>query len=149
MHKFLFINSVYFKIHPTGTLGADIKIKIENILGQALRGCKLAWDFPWLPAKPAAFTPAALSCSRLSQIKSAPPLQSILQGEKGREKEVRSPRYLRAKPFGARSVWMRPEMNGRPTWVKEHRCAPHLSSVVARCCSWVVQRCSPTEGSLQ
>lgn len=45
MHKFLFINSVYFKIHPTGTLGADIKIKIENILGQALRGCKLAWDF--------------------------------------------------------------------------------------------------------
>lgn len=66
MHKFLFINSVYFKIHPTGTLGADIKIKIENILGQPLEGCKLAWDFPWLPAKTAAFTPAALSCSQLS-----------------------------------------------------------------------------------
>lgn len=93
MHKFLFINSVYFKMHPTGTLGADIKIKIENILGQALRGCKLAWDFPRLPAKPAAFTPAALSCSRLSQITPAPPLQSILRGEKGTGKETRSLRY--------------------------------------------------------
>lgn len=88
------MNSVYFKIHPTGTLGADIKIKIENILGQALRGCKLAWDFPWLPAKPAAFTPAALSCSRLSQIKSAQPLQPVLKGRRGREKEMRSLRYL-------------------------------------------------------
>jgi len=94
MHKFLFINSVYFKILPTGTLGADIKIKIENILGQAHRGCKLAWDFPWLPANPAAFTPAALRCSQLRQIKSAPPLQLILQGERGREKEMRSLRYL-------------------------------------------------------
>lgn len=61
MHHFLFIDSVYFKTHPTGTLGADIKIKIENILGQPLGGCKLAWEFPWLPAQPAALTPAALS----------------------------------------------------------------------------------------
>lgn len=44
MHHFLFTNSVYFKTHPTGTLGADIKIKIENILGQPLGGCKLAWE---------------------------------------------------------------------------------------------------------
>lgn len=94
MHKFLFIKSVYFKIHPTETLGANIKIKIENILGQAFRGCRLAWDFPWLPAKSAAFISAALSCSQLSQIKSAPPLQSILQGKRGREKEMRSLRYL-------------------------------------------------------
>lgn len=33
MQKLLFINAVYFKIRPTGGLGADIKIKIENILG--------------------------------------------------------------------------------------------------------------------
>jgi len=56
MHKPLFIDSVYFKMHPTGRLGADIKTKIENILGQALGGCKLAWEFPWLPAKSATFT---------------------------------------------------------------------------------------------
>lgn len=40
MQKLLFINAVYFKIHPTGGLGADIKIKIENILGQTLGECK-------------------------------------------------------------------------------------------------------------
>lgn len=51
MHKPLFIDFVYFKMHPTGRLGADIKTKIENILGQALGECKLAWEFPWLPAK--------------------------------------------------------------------------------------------------
>lgn len=56
MHHFLFTDSVYFKTHPTGTQGADIKIKIENILGQPLGGCKLAWEL-----QPAALTPAALS----------------------------------------------------------------------------------------
>lgn len=91
MQKLLFINAVYFKIHPTGGLGADIKIKIENILGQTLGECKLAWEFPWLPAKPATFTPPAFSCSQLNKVNST---SAVNFARRGREKEVKSLRYL-------------------------------------------------------